>query len=107
MEMGARVDLAARFKALLGTVVTQKEPARFTLPVVERCPSRRRTLRCDLFLTLGPASIRLFAAGPVEEFQFFQRFGMSADHDLEFVTRLDASDAGTENYRAYGIFALR
>ncbi len=100
------MDLVARLKAIF----TKPEPRlekSIMLPVVERCPVRRRTLRCDLLLTLGPASIRIFPSGPIEEFQFFQRFGISPVHDVEFMTRLDAEDAGTENFRAYGIFALK
>jgi hypothetical protein len=102
------VELVARLKTLLESLGKKApEAAPRPLPVVERHLARRRTLRCDLLLTTGPASIPLFPAGPIEEFQFFQRFGVSADHDVEFLTRLDAEDAGTENYRAYGIFRLR
>lgn len=101
------MDLVARFRSLFDTVAQREPAAAVPLPVVERCPTRRRTLRCDLLLTLGPASVRLFPAGPLEEFQFFQRFGISPDHEVEFMTRLDAPDAGTENYGAYGIFALK
>lgn len=104
------MEFLSRFKALrelVETVLPQKlEPPR-PLPVVERHVGRRRTLRCALFLTTGPASVPLFAPGPIDEFQFFQRLAISPDHDVEFVTRLDAADAGTENYRAYGIFHLK
>jgi hypothetical protein len=96
------VDLVTRLRSLF-----QPEPPSLALPVVDRMPSRRRTLRCELYLTTGPASIQLFRRGPIDEFEFFQRFGISPDHDVEFVTRLDAEDAGTENYRAYGIFHLK
>ena len=106
MDGSQRLDLVARLRALIDSV-TKKETESRPLPVVERSLSRRRTLRCELFLTLGPASLRLFEAGPVEEFQFFQRFGIAPDHEVEFVTRLDAADRGTENFRAYGIFVLK
>jgi hypothetical protein len=102
-----RVELVHRLRRLLEGVIPKEPEGPLALPVVERHLSRRRTLRCDLLLTTGPGSLPLFAAGPIEEFQFFQRFGISADHDVEFVTRLDAEDAGTENFRAYGIFHLR
>jgi hypothetical protein len=100
------LDLVARLKAIFGPPA-ERLPEKIVLPVVERCPVRRRTLRCDLLLTLGPASIPIFPRGPIEEFQFFQRFGIAPDHEVEFMTRLDADDADTENYGAYGIFALK
>src|SRR5262245_43090353 len=105
VERNPTLNLVARLKALFGSPPPEVE--RMPLPVVERCPARRRTLRCALPRTLGPASIRIFPAGAVEEFQFFQRFGISPDHDVEFMTRLDADDANTENFRAYGVFGLR
>jgi hypothetical protein len=70
-------------------------------------PLRRRTLPCDLYLTLGWQSIPLFQRGPIDEFCFFQRLGVSAAHDTEFLARLDPEDAGSEDYKPYGVFSLR
>lgn len=70
-------------------------------------PFRRRTLPCDLYLTMGWQSIPLFGRGPIDEFSFFQRFGVSAAHDTEFLARLDPEDAGTEDYKPYGVFSLK
>jgi hypothetical protein len=66
----------------------------------------RRQLPCDLYLTMGASSVRAFAAGPIDEFAFFQRYGVSDRHDTEFLTRLDATDRGTENFKGWGLFRL-
>jgi hypothetical protein len=75
------------------------------LPVAERAPAPPG-LPCELFLTTGLRSIPLFPVGPIDEFRFFQRFGVALHSEVEFVTRLDAQDRGTENFRAFGLFDL-
>lgn len=64
----------------------------------------RNILPFDLFANLGLTSVRLFNNGPIDEFTFFQRVGVSEDLEVEFVTRLDEADAGTENYKPYVLF---
>lgn len=67
---------------------------------------QRRHMPCELYLTLGAASLKVFATGPIDEFSFFQRRGVSLHHDTEFLTRLDAADRGTEEFKAWGLFRL-
>jgi hypothetical protein len=67
----------------------------------------RRKLPFDLYLTRGLESSILFPKGPIDEFRFFQREDVSSKHDVEFVTRLDPTDTGSENYQAFGVFKLR
>jgi hypothetical protein len=67
---------------------------------------RRRTMPCELFLNIGWQSIKLFPSGPIDEFRFFQRGGVSLSHDVEFLARLDLEDAGTEEFKPYGLFRL-
>jgi hypothetical protein len=78
------------------------------LPVIRSAPLGidRRALPFDLFLTLGAGSIRIYQQGTIDEFRFFQRRGVSHHHDVEFVTRLDPGDAGTENYKEFAVFKL-
>ncbi|MGE0706596.1 MAG: hypothetical protein AB7N76_05725 [Planctomycetota bacterium] len=67
---------------------------------------RRRTMPCELFLTMGWQSVKLFPSGPIDEFCFFQRSGVSLAHDVEFLARLDREDEGSEDYKPYGLFRL-
>src|SRR5437016_2745202 len=98
------MDLALLVKAIVGNVLRKPDDEPVPLPVVEL--ARPRALPCDLFLTTGPESIRLFPRGPFDEFRFYQR-PVSSLHEVEFVTRLDAEDAGTENFKAFGVFNLK
>ncbi len=61
----------------------------------------------DLYLTAGSGSLPLFPAGPIDEFRFFQRVHVSEQHKVEFLSRLAPKDAGTEDYKPYGLFRLR
>lgn len=74
-----------------------------------RLKSRARLLPYDLYLTLGHRAVRLFAAGPFDEFAFFQRGGVSEQAEVEYLTCLDPRDAGRgrETYRTLGAFRLR
>lgn len=67
----------------------------------------RRTLPFDVYLALGQRSLPLFTAGPIDEFAFFQRKGVSAGHSVEFLTRLSRANRGSESYEAYGVIRLR
>lgn len=67
---------------------------------------REATLPFDLYLTIGFGSVRLFEAGAIDEFRFFQRGAVPADHRIEFLSRLDPVDAGSEDYKPYGLFRL-
>lgn len=64
---------------------------------------RRRLLPFDLLLTLGHASVRLFSAGPFDEFQFFQRTG-AAQTAVEYLTCLTPKFSGSESYKPFGVF---
>ena len=64
----------------------------------------RNLLPFDVLLNLGTTSIKLFGSGQIDEFYFFQRASVPEDLEVEFVTRLDESDAGTENYKPYVLF---
>lgn len=64
----------------------------------------RNLLPFDVFCNLGMTSVQLFPAGQIDEFSFYQRTGISEDVDTEFVTRLEESDKGTENYKPYVLF---
>lgn len=70
-------------------------------------PAPAEDLPCDLLLTNGHGAVRLFAAGPLDELSFFQRAGVPAHLEVEFLTRLDKEDAGTEAFKPYGMFRLR
>ena len=104
-------------KEFVGAVLGQPAPGRRRkrVRVVERrsaAPAAppadpRRSLPCDLFLTLGAASLKVFPSGPINEFAFFQRYGASLHHDTEYLTRLDAADRGTEDFKGWGLFRLK
>ena len=64
----------------------------------------RNLLPFDVFCNLGMTSVQLFPSGQIDEFSFYQRTGISEDVDTEFVTRLEESDKGTENYKPYVLF---
>ncbi|RMG06845.1 MAG: hypothetical protein D6731_24925 [Planctomycetota bacterium] len=64
----------------------------------------RNLLPFQIFLNMGTTSAELFPAGQIDEFYFFQRKGISEDLEVEFVTRLEESDAGTENFKPYVLF---
>lgn len=70
-------------------------------------PAPAEDLPCDLLLTTGHGAVRLFAAGPVDELSFFQRSHVPSHLEVEFLTRLDRADAGTEAFKPYGMFRLR
>jgi hypothetical protein len=67
----------------------------------------RRTLPFDVYLALGQRSLPLFTAGPIDEFAFFQRKGVSAGHSVEYLTRLSRANRGSESYQPYGVIRLR
>lgn len=60
-----------------------------------------------LYLSMGVQSFELFPAGAIDSFRFFQRVNVPADYELEFLSRLEVGDEGTENYKPYGLFRLR
>jgi hypothetical protein len=68
---------------------------------------RRRTMPCQLYLTMGWNSVPLFPSGGVDCFSFFQRGGVSASHEVEYLARLDEADQGSEEYQPYGLFRLQ
>lgn len=76
-----------------------------------RAPRRRikppGALRCSLHLATATHSIELFPPGPIDPLRFYQRRGVSAEHGMEFVTRLDAAAAGTEDFEPFGVVQLR
>lgn len=67
---------------------------------------RRRTMPCQLYLTMGWNSVPLFPRGGVDCFSFFQRGGVSANHDVEYLARLDEEHEGSEEFQPYGLFRL-
>jgi hypothetical protein len=64
----------------------------------------RNLLPFDILLNMGTTSVKLFPSGQIDEFSFFQRTGVPEDLEVEYVTRLDEQDAGTENYKPYVLF---
>ncbi|HBP19056.1 MAG TPA: hypothetical protein DEA08_14880 [Planctomycetes bacterium] len=69
-------------------------------------PLPPRSMPCELYLTMGWNSLKLFPQGPIDDFRFFQRGGVSLSHEVEFLARLDEKDLGSENYAPYGMFKL-
>lgn len=67
---------------------------------------REAVLPFEVYLTTGLGALRLFPSGAIDEFRFFQRSGVPAGHGVEFLSRLDPQDAGTEDYKPYGLFRL-
>ena len=106
--------MVAQVRALMDSVWSRPAPPD---PGVEaaapsraaRAPRRERprTLPFDVYLNLGMRSVKLFAAGPLDPFCFFQRCSVSEHHDVEFLARLDPEHAGTEEYKPYGLIRLR
>lgn len=88
-----------------GASETRASPTFFSVPAEWRVDTRRR-LAFDIYLTLGHTSLKIFARGPFDEFAFFQRAEVSAGHQFEFLTFLQAGDAETEGYKGYGVFRL-
>lgn len=74
-----------------------------------RQKSRARLLPYDVYLRLGHRAVRLFGAGPFDEFAFFQRRGVSEHAEVEYLSCLDPRDAGRgrETYRTFGAFRIR
>jgi hypothetical protein len=72
-------------------------------------PSRDRDgrpqLPCDLYLTMAHTSLLVFPAGPIEEPRFFERRGVSAHHELEFLARRDPG-ASSDDLRPFAMFRL-
>ncbi|HBP17450.1 MAG TPA: hypothetical protein DEA08_06625 [Planctomycetes bacterium] len=64
----------------------------------------RNLLPFDVLINLGTTSAMLFESGQIDEFRFFQRAGVPEDLEVEFVTRLDEQDKGTENFKPYVLF---
>lgn len=64
-------------------------------------------LPCELFLTMGTASHSLWEPGPIDELSVYVRYDVEAEHDVEYITRLDPEQGGGEDYRPYGLFRLR
>lgn len=46
-----------------------------------------------LHITHGAASVRLCPPGPVDALRLLEREGLSGEHELEFVTRLEGADS--------------
>jgi hypothetical protein len=67
----------------------------------------RSLIPFELFTNLGTRSIKVFESGEINEFKFFQRRGVSEDLEVEFVQRLEESDANTENYKPYVLFKTK
>jgi len=104
---------ASRIRTFMNTVLRmppqggREESAAQERLVEPPPPAPEGTLPCDVLLTVGWGSIPLFEAGDVDAFSFFQRAGVSPRADVEFLTRLDPEDFGTENYKAFGLVRLR
>jgi hypothetical protein len=67
----------------------------------------RNLLPFDILLNMGTSSVTLFPSGQINVFSFFQRTGVSEDLEVEYVTRLEEKDTGTENYKPYVLFKLK
>jgi len=66
-----------------------------------------RSLPFELHLTNAAGAIKLAPSGPIDDLACFQRGEVSLHHDVEYLTRIDAADVGTERYEAFGLFRLR
>lgn len=64
----------------------------------------RNLLPFDVLLNMGTTSVPLFESGQIDEFAFFQRNEVPEDLEVEFVTRLDEQDKGSENFKPYVLF---
>jgi hypothetical protein len=64
----------------------------------------RNLLPFEIYLNMGTTSAMLFPTGQIDEFFFYSRTGISEDLEVEFVTRLEEADAGTENFKPYVLF---
>lgn len=84
-----------------------EEPAGTPSPTGVLVPSTGSELPCDLLLTTGHGAVCLFAAGPIDELCFFQRAGVPEHLEVEFLSRLDPAERGSEDYKPYGMFRLR
>jgi hypothetical protein len=105
---GVRPRVADRVASIVGAVWSVAQaPARRAAESRRPPEIRVRTLPCDLHLTLGAQSVTLFPAGPIDDLRVFQRRAVAESSEVEWVTRLDRADAGTENYKAWGIVRLR
>jgi hypothetical protein len=64
----------------------------------------RSLLPFELYTNLGTRSVKMFDVGQIDEFRFFMRQHVSEELEVEFVTRLEEQDVGTENYKPYVLF---
>lgn len=90
-----RAKLSVPIGACLRRIARKVEGFRINIRI------SRNLLPFDLLTNLGMSSVRLFPAGQIDELSFFQRTGVSDDLEVEFITRLEEIDAGTENYKPY------
>ena len=93
-----RAKLAVPIGATLRRIARKVEGFKINIRI------SRNLLPFDVFANLGTSSIRLFPSGAIDEFRFYQREGVSEDLEVEFITRLEEADAGTENFKAYVLF---
>lgn len=93
-----RAKLAVPIGACLRRIARKVEGFKINIKI------SRNLLPFELFSNLGMTSVKIFPAGPIDEFLFFQRSGVSEDLDVEFVMRLEEQDVGTENYKPYVLF---
>ena len=96
-----RAKLAVPIGATLRRIARKVEGFKIDIKI------SRNLLPFDLLANLGTSSVTLFNSGAIDEFAFYQRTGVGEDLDLEFITRLDEQDAGTENFKPYVLFKLK
>lgn len=93
-----RAKLAVPIGACLRRIARKVEGFKINIQI------SRNLLPFEVLLNLGTSSVQLFPNGQIDEFYFYQRRGVAEDLEVEFVTRLDEIDAGTENYKPYVLF---
>ncbi|MBX3470188.1 MAG: hypothetical protein KF878_25220 [Planctomycetes bacterium] len=93
-----RAKLAVPIGACLRRIARKVEGFKINIKI------SRNLLPFELFSNLGMTSVKIFPSGPIDEFFFFQRSGVSEDLDVEFVMRLEEQDVGSENYKPYVLF---
>ena len=71
-----------------------------------RAEVREAVLPFEILLTTATGSLRLFPSGAIDEFRFFQRRDVPAEHQVEYLSRLDLDFVGTEDYKPYGLFRI-
>jgi hypothetical protein len=92
-----------QMRAFVGAVLRQPPRPEIRAERRERLGPR---LPFDLFLCQASRSQRIYAGGSFDPFTCYERQGVTAFHDVEFLTRLSFQDRGSERYDPFGVIRL-